>query len=341
MFEDVKLKLNSSEYDFLRTNPYLGNGIILLTIGGSHAYGTNVEGSDVDIRGCALNTKADILTNQNFEQVVDNATDTTIYAFNKLISLLSNCNPNVIELLGNRPEAYFYVSSIGQELLDNSKLFLSRKAIGAFMGYATAQFRRLDNKSARGLNQSEREAHIMGSIANAMNSFPERYTKYPDDSIRLYIDESEKEDLDDEIFIDINLKKYPLRDCKGMLSEMSEIIKEYGKIGHRNKNAITHGKLAKHMMHLIRLYLMCQDILEKEKIITYRENDLSLLMDIRNGKYLDEHDKPIPEFFELVEDLKNKVEYAAANCSLPSKPDYKRINEFVMSVNERVVRGNI
>ncbi len=29
------------------------------------------------------------------------------------------------------------------------------------------------------------------------------------------------------------------------------------------------------------------------------------------------------------------------NTSLPEVPDYKKINEFVMSVNERIVRGDI
>ena len=112
----IKEKLKSKDYDFLRTDKNLGNNIILLTIGGSYAYGTNNENSDIDIRGCALNTKMQILTNQNFEQRVDVNTDTTIYAFNKLISLLSSVNPNTIELLGNKPEYYFYVHPIGQEL---------------------------------------------------------------------------------------------------------------------------------------------------------------------------------------------------------------------------------
>lgn len=36
-----------------------------------------------------------------------------------------------------------------------------------------------------------------------------------------------------------------------------------------------------------------------------------------------------------------RFEYAKKNTSLPDKPDYKRINEFKMYVNERIVKGDI
>jgi hypothetical protein len=141
--------------------------------------------------------------------------------------------------------------------------------------------------------------------------------------------------------MDVNLSHYPLRDYKGMWSEMQSIVKAYGKIGKRNEKAIEHNKLGKHMMHLIRLYMMCLDILENEKIVTYREKEHDLLMDIRNGKYLDNNKQPIPEFYEMVNDYEKKLDYAKENTSLPANPDYKKINDFVMSVNERIVRGEI
>lgn len=66
-----------------------------------------------------------------------------------------------------------------------------------------------------------------------------------------------------------------------------------------------------------------------------------LLMDIRNGKYLDSNKQPIPEFYEMVDEYEKKLEYAKNNTVLPENPDYRAINEFVASVNERVVRGAI
>ena len=338
---NIKQLLNTDAYSFLRTNEHLGKNIILLTLGGSHAYGTNVEGSDVDLRGCALNSKEEILTNKNFEQFVNEDTDTTIYAFNKLITLLTNVNPNTIEMLGCKPEHYLYISPIGKELLDNRHLFLSKKCIHSFGGYANAQLRRLDNKAVRLVSQSEREQHILNSIKNATYSFKEQYFEHDEDSIKLYIDKSQQEEYDTEIFMDVNLTHYPLRDYKGMWSVMNNIVKEYGKIGKRNSHAIEHGKLGKHMMHLVRLYLMCLDILNEGEIITYRKKDHDFLMSIRNGAYLDENRQPTPEFFDIVADFEDKLEKAKATTQLPDNPNYKKINEFVMSVNERIVTGNI
>nr|DAT36941.1 MAG TPA: putative nucleotidyltransferase [Caudoviricetes sp.] len=339
--DEIKKKISGEEYDFLRTDKHLGNKIVLLGLGGSYSYGTNVETSDLDMRGIALNTKEEILTNERFEQFENKTTDTTIYGFNKIIKLLSNCNPNVIELLGLKLEHYLYISPIGYELLDNSHLFLSKKAAQAFGGYATSQLRRLDNKAVRTVDQEHRENHILNSIYNAAESFPEKYFEYPEDSIKLYLDDSIQEDMDKEIFMDVNLKHYPLRDYKAMWSEMNSVVKDYAKLGKRNKQAIEHQKLGKHMMHLVRLYYMCFDILENEKIITYREKEHDLLMSIRGGKYLDSNNQPIPEFFEIVDALDKRLEYDKKNTSLPERPNYDKINEFVMSVNERVVKDKI
>lgn len=339
--EQIKEKLKSDEYEFLRKDNNLGNNIIILTLGGSRAYGTNNENSDLDIRGCALNSKMQILTNENFEQFVNEATDTTIYSFNKLIALLSNVNPNTIELLGNKPEHYFYVSPIGQELIDNAHLFLSKKCVHSFGGYANQQLYRLNQKSAHQLSQAGLEQHILKTLEFMKTDFNKKYSDFSEDQIRLYIDKAVQEGYDTEIFMDVKLTHYPLRDYCSMWSELQNTVKAYGKIGKRNEKALEHGKIAKHMMHLIRLYMMCLDILEKEKIITYRENEHDLLMDIRNGKFLDSNDKPIPEFFEMVDEYEKKLEYAKQNTSLPDNPNYKKINEFVASVNERVVRGEI
>ena len=108
--------LANKDYAFLTENPLLNNNIILLTLGGSHAYGTNNENSDIDVRGVMFNPMSTLLGNGNFEQFEDKKTDTTVYGLNKYVGLLMNCNPNVIESLGCKPDHYIILTKEGQQL---------------------------------------------------------------------------------------------------------------------------------------------------------------------------------------------------------------------------------
>ncbi|KHD36241.1 nucleotidyltransferase [Clostridium acetobutylicum] len=333
--------LKNKEYDFIKTNKHLGKNIILLGLSGSYSYGTNNENSDIDVRGIALNRKSDLIGMTSFEQYVDDNTDTCIYAFNKIINLLLNCNPNTIELLGLNTEHYLYLNEIGQELLNNKKIFLSKRAIHSFGGYATAQLRRLQNALARdSYPKEEKEKHIFNSVKNAVHDFSKRYSSFDEGSLKIYLDKSKQPGFDLEIYLDANLKHYPLRDYKNIWAEMSNIVKDYDKIGKRNKKK-DDNHLNKHAMHLIRLFMMAIDILEKEEINTYRVHEKELLLNIRNGKFQKEDGNFSDDFYSLLKEYENRLTYAAKNTSLPEEPNMTRVEEFVMSVNERVVKDEI
>ena len=105
------------------------------------------------------------------------------------------------------------------------------------------------------------------------------------------------------------------------------------KTGQRNtKKDDMH--LNKHAQHLVRLYLMCIDILTKEEIITYRADEHDLLMSIRNGEFQKPKGGYRPEFFELVDDLEKKMKDAAENTSLPDRPDTETAYEMLVEMNK-------
>jgi len=356
MYEKIKEALKKEEYDFLRKERHLagdalietkdgillGSNIIMLGLGGSYAYGTNNENSDIDVRGIALNSREDILaggfSDDHFDQVVNEATDTTIYSLRKITTLLANVNPNTIEMLGLDDDQYLYLSEEGKMLKDNAHIFLSKKCIGSFGGYAKAQLYRLNQKSAHSMQQSDLEKHILDTLSYMQDDFVNRYPDMQDGNIKLYIDKSQQEGYDTEIFMDVNLHHYPLRDYCGMWNEMKNCVSEYGKIGKRNQKALEHAKIGKHMMHLCRLFLMCFDILEKEQIITHRKEEHDFLMEIRNGKYITENNDIRPEFFEIVDEYERHLQECTKNTSLPPQPDYKKIRNLVMDINLKVIK---
>lgn len=332
---EIKALIKKPEYDFLRTNPHLGDNIICLCLGGSHAYGTNVEGSDVDIRGVALNSPEEILLGTDFEQVVDTATDTTIYSVKKMLRLLAQNNPNTIEMLGLKEDQIIYKTELWDMVLQNKDAFISKKVINSFGGYANQQLRRLDSKSARNVGQGNIEEYIKSSIRHAET---EIYTHYPDiKDIEIYTDVAMSEDLERELFIDLSVSHYPLRSLVSRLGEYNNIIKDYTKCTHRNTQAIAHNKLGKHMMHLVRLYHMCFDILEKGEIITYREEDHDELMAIRNGIFLNGDSSVKANFYELVDTLEHRLHNDMEITTLPKDVDHDRINNLLININRLVL----
>lgn len=338
---DFKALMNTTAYDFLRSNERLGDRIMLLGLGGSYAYGTNNEVSDIDFRGVTLQLPSDLLGMTKFEQFEDDGTDTVIYGFNKLVKLLLECNPNTCEMLGLDEDQYLIKSELGQELIDNSSLFLSKRAIKSFGGYADAQLRRLQNAIARDtLPQSDKEKHILKSVRNALDDFNRRYAGKEKGNIRLYIDKAENPELDTEIFVDANYEHFPLRDYTDLWGTMRTVVRDYDRIGKRNKKK-DNNHLNKHAMHLIRLFMMVIDILEKGEIRTHRKEDLPTLIAIRKGGYMLPDGTFSPEFYELLEEYERRLDEAAAKTVLPDNPDMEKVEHFVERVNRYAVLGEL
>jgi len=329
---------NSEKYKFLWDNKKLNNNIILLTFGGSHAHGINNKNSDIDLRGITLNSIDEILTmnlrNKPYEfKDKEKKLDTVVYTLMQIVNLLANCNPNTIEILGCKDEHYFILSEEGKILKDNVDIFLSKKVINSFLGYATSQLRRLQNARARdSYPQKEKENHMLNSIKRQLVHFQNHYTKYDKSSLKLYLDKSEKEDFDEEIFVDVVLKHYPLRDFNGMMSEMTNVIRDYNKLNNRNKKK-DEEHLMKHVSTLVRLLMMGIEILETKKVNTYREDEKErkLLINIRNEKI------GYNEIDEIIDEYEQKFDYASNNTELPDLPDWDKINELMIEINKKVI----
>lgn len=336
---DFKNLISGFEYDFLRTNPYLGDNIILLTLGGSYGYGTNIPGSDVDVRGVTCDSKRDIIGFGTFEQVTDSRTDTTIYGFRKFVQLLISCNPNVVEILGCKPDTYLVVSPEGKMLLDNKSLFLSKKAIYSFGGYANDQLRRMQMKLLTTDTSKEvKEEFALRSVKRVLNGFDLQHN-VPNGKENIFdisIGEVSREE-EQQLIVNSSFHNYPLRDFKGLIKAINSTVGQFDSLGKRNdKKDVQH--INKHAMHLVRLYLMAFDILERGEIITYRDKEHDLLMDIRNGKYMLPDGTYVPEFFEMIDSYEQRLQYDTKNTVLPDKPDMKKIEELVMTVNEAIVK---
>lgn len=399
---NIKEVLKSSDYDFLRNNRYLGNNIILLALGGSRAYGTNLPESDIDVRGISINPSRQIFGLENdFEQVVETNTDTTIYSLNKMVKLLLSCNPNTIEILGCRPEDYLYVTPYGQMILDNAKNFLSIRAIDTFGGYARSQYNRLEHALlGNGNNDDKKLNMLLHSLQCAIDAFNikhkdsksnitlrilsveeykevirEKYEKnkadirekfaldiagtlqskelteqertgkiqsltdlYRNDLDRIEDDYLYKLDdinnnIGEMIVLSGDFNKYPVGDIQSLLRELHQIKSEYGNINKRNtKKDSFH--MAKHMMHLLRLYKMGTKLNTNMEIHTHWDGkDRDMLMKVRLGEFMTGDGMKVkPEFYDLLKEVQDEYDYSVKHTILPNEPNYEAINTMLQTI---------
>ena len=123
--------------------------ILYECIVGSHAHGTSTPQSDLDTRGVFALPKEcypSIFLPQ--QEVADDEQDIKFFELTKFLSLASECNPSVIELLWVPEDCIRYTTPAWEEIIKRRSLFISRKALGTFSGYAYAQI-----KKARGQNK--------------------------------------------------------------------------------------------------------------------------------------------------------------------------------------------
>lgn len=376
---DIRNLIEQPEYEFLKTNPYL-NDMMFFVVGGSHAYGMNTETSDIDLRGVcyppfsAINGSgylddykdpSTIIVNGIFEQVTERETDTTIYSFHKLLRLLSNCNPNTIEMLGCRTEDYLFKSVTGRYFVDNGNIFLSKRAYNSFAEYARGQFNRLKNALGRQRQGNLSNCLCMSdAIVRMKKHLGNSYPGYDPNSVKVYLTDSyghpifingkqvdpddvsiifngeykevsangiNVDDQDIEVRFDVDIKSIPSKDFSGVMNEITSNIKEFDKaLGHRNKKK-DDLHLNKHAAHLLRLFMMGIDILAEQKIQTYRVKEHDLLMDIRNGKYFD-GTSFTKEFFDMADDYREQLDHAYEKTTLPDKPNSDKIRQLAKNV---------
>lgn len=122
---------------------------IYLGRAGSHSYGTNTPTSDEDYRGIFVADPKFIRTpfyKQNEYRHADQK-DSVSYELNKFMSLYTECNPNIVELLWVDDCDIIIDSPAYQLLRKHRRDLLSSRVAFTFSGYAVSQLKQMKNQS--------------------------------------------------------------------------------------------------------------------------------------------------------------------------------------------------
>lgn len=115
--------------------------ILFKAIVGSHAHGTNIEGSDIDIKGVYLQSPEDVLEHGYKEQVEISA-DETYYELKRFVELCCIANPTMLELLFSPEDCILEKDPIFNILLDHKEDFITKSCKHSYGGYAIEQIKK-------------------------------------------------------------------------------------------------------------------------------------------------------------------------------------------------------
>lgn len=336
--------------------------LFLDTVAGSHAYGTEIEGSDEDRRGVFVAPQSFIAGLDSIEQVADERNDQVYYEIGHFVSLLLKNNPNALELLA-MPEDCIRLKHPLFDLL-KPEVFLSKLCAKTFGEYAMGQIRK-----ARGLNkkivnpQPEKRLTLLdfchvpqgqGSVPvaewlsdknrdprqcglTAVQHAPGMFAIYHDPNAG-YRGLVSPKNPDALIFSSVARGAEPV----GWMQFNHDAFRTHCKahreywewVGRRNEERYTtnalHGRGydSKNLLHTLRLLDMAGEI-ACEGVLHVRRPNRDYLLRVRSGEF---------NYEDLVSRAEQQlVEVIAAfeTCSLQDQPDRDRVNRLLVEIRER------
>ena len=332
------------------------------TIVGSQAYGTNNESSDVDIRGIAVIKDPSYYWGflNHFEQYESSTEDTVIYDMRKAFKLMSDCNPNMLDLLFTEERFYKKTTEAFKPILEHRDLFISRKARFTFVGYAVAQLKRIRSARSWLLNPPTKkpERTDFGLPEQALLSkddlgaFQWVMANMLKDSISyLNFSDATKAELEGANWIGLVQQNgipesAQLQKAIGASDEWMSIMQREQAYSNakrhydsyvswnnsRNKSRAEleskYGYDTKHAGHLVRLMRMGKEILSTGKVIVFRP-DREELKAIRNGAWTYE------QIEEYAEQMEREIAGLYDSSPLPKEPNRKALDKLCVEVIEQ------
>jgi len=342
---------------------------LLLVMRGSHAYGTNIETSDIDYAGVFIQPLDDILGFKYIDQINDDKNDTVIYEIRRFLELLQTNNPTVLELLNTPDDCIIYKDPSFDEILNNKEIFITKICAKSFGGYAKQQI-----SKAKGQNKKQNWEKDKVIRKNPLD-FCYIHIGEHSYSLREYL---EKNKISQEL---CGLSKSPHgRDVYALfyteefakfrgiafedsndirLSSIPENLPESCFIGHisYNKDGYTqhckdylsylewiknrnesrwvdvqsHGQKidGKNMLHCMRLIQMAREIGEGKGINVRREN-AQYLISIRKGEV------DLQTLIEYVEKEILEIDKLFESSSLPDNVDTDFVNNMLVKIRKQI-----
>lgn len=340
--------------------------LLFKTVAGSHAYGTQLEGSDRDLRGVFVATPGLTGGLDRLEQVTDERNDQVYYELSRLTELLLRNNPNALELIAMPDDCVRFRHPLFDKLTPS--LFLSKLCEITFGEYAMGQIRKARGLNKKIVNPQPEKRHPLLSFCHVpvgQGSVPlldwlESKGIRPDECgitavhnaaglfaiyqgrPGVYRGLVSPKDPDVLVFSSVPKEAEPVgwMHCnEDAFKAHCKAHREYWQwVAQRNEERYatnsSHGRGydSKNLMHTIRLLEMAGEI-AREGVLHVRRPNRDFLLRVRSGEF------GYDELVSRAEELHTGLTKAFATSALPDAPDRNRVNEVLVGIREEFQFG--
>lgn len=240
--------------------------------------------------------------------------DSEYHELRRFMKLAAANNPNIIEFLYAN-ETVTHTTDIWEFIRDNRHLFLSKRVIYTYTGYAHSQWNRIVNH--RTWLRSPKE-----------NKPQRKDYGLPEQSI------FNKSQVHAVLSIPNELLAEQTRDIATRERQYRDDLNDYRsyqewKKNRNEKRAALEADIgydAKHASHLMRLYLQAKDILTTGTIRLKMPEHTEMLLKIKQAKM------PFEELLPLVESTKQEIDNLSKKCTLQESSDTKQIGNLYYKI---------
>lgn len=337
--------------------------LLFETLIGSHAYGTNVEGSDKDYKGVYAQHPEDLMSFGYKEQYHKSA-DEEYFEVRRFLQLAQSANPTILELLWMPEDCIQFIHPAFQCIMEHRDMFLTKQCKQSFTGYAIQQIRK-----ARGLDkmmnwekkrfQKKQLIHFCYAYVNGKSVPLTKFLKsknilpqhcgitniphMPGMYNLFYSNQHNYKGIENSNYA-LKLSNIPKGETpltlvaynKDAFMQHAKDYKSYQTwLKERNTQRYVdvknHGQKidGKNMLHCMRLIEEAQEI-ATQKTINIRRPNADYLVSIRKGEV------DLEEILIKAEKGVKLIDTYFENSDLPETVDPKKVNELLKEVRKRI-----
>jgi uncharacterized protein len=346
------------------------NAILFECVAGSRAYGTTTSTSDEDIRGIfAVPASSYLSLVRPPDQIGDAKGNTVYYSLRRIIELLSQANPNILELLFMPQDCVLKITPDMQQLIAHRRVFISKQCADTHAGYAMSQIKKargqnkwINNPKPEAPPRKEDYCHVIPWNDAGAGSPPARPVplnklgwdlpeyhaaklEHARDTYRLYhygqsargvfrgdVIACESIPHSDEVSRFAGLLLYNEAGWRQALIDHKNYWNWRRERNEARWQQQERGELdfdAKNMMHTVRLLLSGRSLMERgEPIVRFKDEQLALLMSIRQGELM------FDEIMSIAEGVLADCERLKQSADLPDVCDIIRASELLTVMTE-------